>query len=61
MPTQEQIDVFARWNDAAGRGERASDRTRSMAERLEEAARLSATAAELHDGVEAAEPDGRRV
>jgi hypothetical protein len=49
MPTQAQIDFFARWNAAARRADLAADRQKTMAERVEEAARLSALASELHD------------
>ena len=49
MPTPAQIDFFARWNAAARRADLAADQEQTMAERFEEAARLSALASELHD------------
>jgi hypothetical protein len=47
--TDAQIDFFVRWNAAARRADRAADLEKTMAERFEEAARLSALASELRD------------
>ena len=52
MPTQAQIDFFVRWNEAARRSDRAEDLAGSMAQRLDEAAGLSALATGLHDQVD---------
>lgn len=60
MPTQAQIDFFARWNDAARRSDRAEERAATMAERLDEAARLSAAATSLSVGTGRVEPDAER-
>jgi len=60
MPTQAQIEFFARWNDAARRADRAADRDASMARRLDEAARLSAAAGGLRDASASAEADAER-
>ena len=60
MPTEAQFEFFARWNEAARRQARAEDQSATMSRRLEEAARLSAVASELRDGVDDTEPDVRR-
>lgn len=60
MPTQAQIDFFARWNDAARRADRMADLDASMARRLDEAARLSAAAGGLRDAAKSVEPDAQR-
>ena len=52
MPTQAEIEFFARWNAAARRGDQRDDDAMTMAERLEAVARLSATVDDLLDGVD---------
>jgi hypothetical protein len=52
MPTQAEIDFFARWNAAARRADQRDDNAMTMAERLEAAASLSAAVDDLLDGVD---------
>lgn len=52
MPTQAQIDFFARWNEAVRRADQRDDEAMSMSDRLEAVARLSAVVEELRGGVE---------
>lgn len=49
MPSEAQIEFFARWNAAAQRADRSADLATTMADRLAEAARLSAVATEVSE------------
>jgi hypothetical protein len=52
MPTDAEIDFFARWNEAARRADEREDEAMTMPERLDAVARLSAAVDELRDGVD---------
>ena len=51
MPTQAQIDQFARMNAAAESSRRAADLRLSMEQRLDEAIALSVVCEELSEGL----------
>lgn len=59
MPSQAQIEFFARWNEAARRNDRATGLAQSMSQRIEEAASLSALASEFTNRPDADTPDVR--
>jgi hypothetical protein len=58
VPTQPQIERFLRMNEAAQAADEASDRARTMSERLADAAELSRAATSLHDSLKRADDAG---
>jgi hypothetical protein len=58
MPSDAEAARWIRLNETAREADRAADRGRSMAELLEETARLSSVVSELHANIER-EPDVR--
>jgi hypothetical protein len=58
MPSDSEAAGWIRRNDAARDADRAADRERSMADLLEETARLSSVVSELRGNIER-EPDVR--
>jgi hypothetical protein len=58
MPSEADQHRWIEANEAARRADRAQDADRSMAELLEETARLSAVVSELHENI-GHEPDVR--
>jgi hypothetical protein len=58
MPSDADAARWIRRNEAARDADRVADRGRSMAELLEETARLSSIVSELHENIER-EPDVR--
>lgn len=52
MPTQAEIEFFARWNDVARRADQRDDEAMTMSDRLDAVAALSTVVDALRDGVD---------
>ena len=52
MPTQAEIEFFARWNDVARRADHRDDEAMTMSDRLDAVAALSTVVDALRDGVD---------